>query len=91
MNICPCCKQSHDSTACPTPETYPVKTPPKPSIEEMLAKCWHGRDWHRLSNLEGAIFARLHDAGYMRHKDGFIYAENTEGLASTAGSDNPKL
>jgi hypothetical protein len=23
MNICPCCKQFHDSTACPTPETYP--------------------------------------------------------------------
>lgn len=24
MNICPCCKTSHDSTACPTPETQGV-------------------------------------------------------------------
>ncbi len=24
MNICPCCKTSHDSTACPTPEPQGV-------------------------------------------------------------------
>ena len=82
MKHCPNCKidanwNTADCPVCLGPLTS-VKTPPKQSIEQMLAKCWHGRDWHRLSNLEGAIFDRLHDAGHMRHKDGFIYAENTE-------------
>jgi len=32
MNICPCCKSSHDSTACPSPCGEAIITIPPPSF-----------------------------------------------------------
>lgn len=57
-------------------------SPRQETIAEMLADCWHGRDWHRLSNREGMIFDHLQAKGLMRFKDGFIYKANTNALAT---------
>ena len=86
MNICPCCKQSHDSTACQTPDV-PASPDHRKIIIELIPK---GMVWAAKCGDRTALGVGPYDAirGVLDPSTmAFPHPENTNVLPTTRTED----